>query len=130
MVKHLSFLSTVRLAACTLGVIAITAAARGDHVSTASAAVPPGSPSTQSGSGNLRATFTGVTLVDGNEMYENATIRARSRSNPHSAATVCRYIAGDRKTSLGRYTATGFGLADTTGLKQFCIDMFPARQKR
>jgi hypothetical protein len=109
---------------------AATAACAGDASPTAPAATAATSPRfDKNGATNDKFEFTGVTLVDGEQTFENAVIYAASkRTGGGNEHTVCEYSTANGMSYLGQYEEAGVSFTDAAALEQFCIDNFSARQ--
>lgn len=75
-------------------------------------------------------TFAGVTLVDGEAVFENALIEAGSRDKAGTKQdfTNCSYFTEAYREYLGQVASADFASHDPGAVRQFCEQSFPNRQ--
>lgn len=75
-------------------------------------------------------TFTGVTLVDAEQVFENAVIEATSREKEGTKQdfTNCSYYTEGYLEYLGQFGSGDFASHDPAAVEAFCTENFPNRQ--
>lgn len=75
-------------------------------------------------------TFAGVTLVDGDAVFENAVIEASSRDKGGAKQdfTNCSYYTEGYLEYLGQFGSPDFASHDAAAVQAFCEENFPNRQ--